>query len=104
MSEIITIPQSTSEPWTNFIDLGPFYDHFGAAKMAVLTSADAGVKAIVGDCNIRKWIDLDDQQVTDSLTYIASKVAAVTPAIQAAVLVKPVPEKDNFALRKLYFS
>jgi hypothetical protein len=90
--------------WTNYTDLGPFYDRFGAAKMAVLTSADAGVKAIIGDCNIRKWIDMDDPQVASSIAYIASKVPSVTPAIQAAVMLKPVPEKDNFALRKLYFS
>ena len=35
-----------ADPAEWFIDLGPFYDRFGAAKMAVLTSTDAGVKAI----------------------------------------------------------
>ena len=90
--------------WENYIDLGPFYDRFSTAKMAVLTSPDAGVQAIIGDCNIRKWIDLDQADVASSIAYIASKVGALTPAIQAAILAKPVDQKDNFALRKTYFS
>ena len=86
------------------IDVGPFYDRFGAAKMAVLTSTDAGVKAIMADVQIRKWIDLQRADVATSLTYIGSVVAALTPAIQTAILTTPVSAEDNLALRKLYFS
>ena len=87
-----------------FIDVGPFYDRFGAAKMAVLTSTDAGVKAIMADVQIRKWIDLQRADVASSLAYIGSVVAALTPAIQAAILTTPVTAEENLALRKLYFS
>ena len=86
------------------LDLGPFYDRFGAAKMAVLTSADVGVQAILKDVTIRKWIDLQNPEVAQSLAYIGTKVAAVTPALQAAILTTPVNSIENLALRKLYFS
>ena len=46
------------DPCQWLIDIGPFYDRFGTAKMAVLTSSDAAVKAIMQDVNIRKWVDL----------------------------------------------
>ena len=85
------------------LDLGPFYDRFGAAKMPVLTSPDATVKAIIADCNVRKWIDLQNPDVANGLAYIGSVVAALTPAIQAAILTTPVAAEENRALRKLYF-
>ncbi len=93
-----------ADPTAWFIDVGPFYDRFGAAKMAVLTSADAGVKAIMSDVQIRKWIDLQRADVASSLAYIGSVVAALTPAIQTAILTTPVSAEENLALRKLYFS
>ena len=93
-----------ADPAEWFIDLGPFHDRFGAAKMAVLTSTDAGVKAIMADVQIRKWIDLQRADVASSLAYIGSVVAALTPAIQTAILTTPVTAEENLALRKLYFS
>ena len=89
--------------WQWYIDIGPFFDRFGAAKMAVLTSADAGVQAIIKDVQIRKWLDLKLPEVAQSLAYVGSKVAAVTPAVQAAVLNTPVAAAENLALRRLYF-
>lgn len=86
------------------IDIGPFFDRFGAAKMAVLTSADAGVKAILADTQVRKWIDLQRTDVAQSVAYIGTVVAAVTPALQTAILTTPVTHEENLALRKLYFS
>jgi hypothetical protein len=96
-------PPVVVDPCEWFIDLGPFYDRFGAAKMAVLTSADAGVKAIVGDTNIRKWIDLERADVASGLAYIGSVVPELTPALQTAILTTPVTAEENMALRKLYF-
>ena len=97
----VTVPQADPCEW--LIDIGPFFDRFGAAKMAVLTSADAGVKAIVQDTVIRKWIDLQRADVASGLAYIGSVVAAVTPALQTAVLTTPVTDEENMALRKTYF-
>lgn len=93
-----------ADPCQWLIDIGPFYDRFGAAKMAVLTSADAGVKAILQDVNIRKWVDLTRPDVAQSLAYVGSKVPTVTPELQTAILTAPVAPVENVALRKLYFS
>lgn len=104
LRELRFTPTTAADPTAWFIDIGPFFDRFGPAKMAVLTSTDAGVKAIIADVSIRKWIDLQKPEVASSLTYIGSVVASVTPALQTAILTTPVDPADNLALRKLYFS
>ena len=86
------------------IDIGAFFDRFGAAKMAVLTSADAGVKAILADTQVRKWVDLKRADVAQSVAYVGTAVAAVTPALQTAILTTPVGPEENLALRKQFFS
>ena len=93
-----------ADPCEWLIDIGPFFDRFGAAKLAVLTSADATVKAILQDIQVRKWIDLKRADVASSLAYVGTKVPAVDAALQAAILNTPVDPVDNLALRKLYFS
>lgn len=87
-----------------YIDIGPFYDRFGAAKMSVLTNPDAGLKAILSDLNIRKWVDLQRADVAQALAYVGSIVPAVDATLQAAILTTPVADIENLALRKLYFS
>ena len=98
---VITPPVDPCE-W--LIDIGPFFDRFGAAKLAVLTSADATVKAILQDIQVRKWIDLKRADVASSLAYVGTKVPAVDATLQAAILNTPVDPVDNLALRKLYFA
>ncbi len=89
--------------WEWFIDIGPFYDRFGSAKMDVLTSQDAGVRAIISDLNVRKWVDLKRPDVAQALQYVAMAIPSVTPAMQSSILNTPVTEFENLALRTLYF-
>lgn len=96
-------PTPPADPCEWLIDLGPFYDRFGVAKMAVLTSTDAGVKAIMADVSIRKWIDLQRADVASSLVYIGTVVPSVDATLRAAILTTPVTLDENRALRKLYF-
>ena len=93
-----------AKPWEWLIDVGAFFDRFGAAKMAVLISADAGVKAILADTQVRKWVDLQRPDVAQSVAYIGTVVATVTPALQTAILTTPVSPEENLALRKQFFS
>ena len=79
-------------------------DRATTAKLAILTSTDATVKAIVQDMMARKWIDLERADVATSLAYIGSVVAELTPQLQTAILTTPVTAEENLALRKLYFS
>ena len=97
-------PEPTAAPTEWLIDIGPFFDRFGAAKMAVLTSTDAGVKAILADLQVRKWIDLQREDVFLGLQYVGSVVPEVTAELQATIMTTPVAEVENLALRKLYFS
>ena len=97
------IPE-TSKPWEWLIDPGPFFDRFGAAKMAVLTSAAPGVQAIIKYTQICKWLDLKSPEVAQSVAYIGTRVPAVTAELQDAILNTPVAPDENLALRKLYFS
>lgn len=103
-TEVIETAPVVVDPCEWLIDIGPFFDRFGAAKMAVLTSADAGVKAILQDIQVRKWIDLKRADVASSLAYVGTKVPAVDAALQTAILNTPVSVADNLAIRKLYFS
>ena len=99
-----TLVQVPAQPWEWLIDIGPFFDRFGTAKMAVLTSADPGVQAIIKDVQIRKWLDLKLPELALSVAYVGTKVPAVTAKLQNAILNTPVAEAENLALRKLYFS
>lgn len=103
MSNVIAIPQPIDNTTEWFIDLGPFFDRFAGAKMAVLTSTNSGVKALISDIQVRKWIDLQRQDVIDALAYIGSVVPSVTAELQAAILTAPVASEENLALRRLYF-
>lgn len=85
------------------IDIGSFFDRFGAAKMAVLMSADAGVQAIIKDTQVRKWLDLKLPEVAQSLVYVAGKVPEVTPELQDSIINTPVSDHENLSLRRLYF-
>ena len=105
--ELVPPPAPVPEPpkpYATFIDIGPFYDRFGAAKMAVLTSQDPAVRAILADLNIRKWIDLARPDVAQALQHVGSVVTQVTPELQATILNTAIAPEENLALRKLYFS
>lgn len=95
---------ASANPTEWLIDIGPFFDRFGAAKMDVLVSDDAGVQAIIKDVQVRKWLDLKLPEVAQSLAYVSSKVPSVTPALQDEILSTPVGAHENLSLRKLYFS
>lgn len=96
-------PEPVLPVWQWYIDIGPFFDRFGSAKMQVLTSSDPGVQAILKDIQVRKWIDLKIPEVSQSLVYVASKIPSVTQELQESILNTPVADSENLALRKVYF-
>ena len=104
---VVETPEPPAPPtpeWEWYIDIGPFFDRFGAAKMAVLTSADVGVQAVLKDTQVRKWLDLRLPEIEQSVQYIASKVPALTTELQDQIVNTKPEEHENLALRKLYFS
>ena len=102
--EVPEPPAPAAPVWEWHIDIGPFFDRFGAAKMAVLTCSDTGVQAILKDTQVRKWLDLRLPEIEQSVQYIASKVPALTAELQDQIVNTKPAEHENLALCKLYFS
>lgn len=98
-----SIPQASTDPCECLIDIGSFFDRFGAAKMDVLTSDDVNVKAVVTDAMARHWIDLKLPEVALGLRLIGMMVPSVTLELQDAILNAPVTLDENRVLRRLYF-
>lgn len=96
-------PIPVGQPWEWFIDIGPFFDRFGAQKLAVLGLTNGTVQAILRDVQVRKWIDLKRPDVAQALAVIGNFVPAVNAAMQTAILTTPVTAEENLALRKMYF-
>lgn len=99
-----TEPTQSTPEYKWFIDPGSFRDRFGAAKTAVLTSTDAGIRALLEDMQGRPWIDLQRADVAGGLAYIGSVVGAVTPSLQTQILTTEPTAFEQLVLRKLYFS
>lgn len=97
-------PEPVPDPAAWLIDIGPFMDRFGAAKMDVLSSTNATIGAILKDMFARKWIDLKRSDVAMAITIIGSIVPSVTADLRTAILTTPVAHEENLALRKLFFS
>lgn len=61
------------------ISVGAFFDRFSAQKYPILASADAGVKALITDCSVRKYIDLDNPALPYGLDMLVSAGYAIVP-------------------------
>lgn len=100
-----TPPAPLPDPCEWLIDIGPFFDRFGAAKMAVLVSANATAQALVKDLQVRKWIDLQRADVAAGIdALIALAIPGVTSGLKTTILTTPVSAEENMALRRVYFA
>lgn len=67
------------------ITVGAFFDRFGAHKWPILADTNPGVQALVKDCSVRAWINLDDPQLDGGLDMLVDAGHAIDPvAIQTA--------------------
>ena len=99
------VPAPVVNPTEWLIDVGPFFDRFGPAKLAVLSSSDAAVRALVTDLQVRKWIDLKRADVAQGIDLLISKsIPGLDAALKSAILTPPAQPMENLALRKDYFS
>lgn len=97
-------PEQVPPVYEWFIDIGPFFDRFGAQKLPVLMSTNPTLQAILKDVQVRKWVDLKRPDVAGALLYIGSQITQVDAAMRTAILNTPVTAEENLALRKQYFS
>ena len=97
-------PAPSVDPAEWLIDVGPFFDRFGAAKMALLMSTNTTVRALVADLQVRKWVDLKRPAVSAGIdALIQLGVPGVNAALKTAILATPVTAEENLALRVQFF-
>ena len=63
-------PAPEPGPTPKHISVGAFFDRFGAHKYPILSSTDLGVKALIQDCSVRKYIDLDNPDLPAGLQML----------------------------------
>ena len=82
---VYSAPEFVAPPVTEVrhIGVGAFFDRFGTQKYPILASADPGVKALITDCSVRKYIDLDNP----ALPYGLAMLVAAGFAIDAEAVV-----------------
>jgi len=106
----VTIPIDPAE-W--LIDNAPFTDRLEPYKYQIDTHTDPFIQYFNRDLSRRKYVDLKDPRVAIPLGYMAGRavpgvgtIAApiFSEAFMAGVLTTPVAIKENYALRKVYFS
>jgi len=106
--QIFTPPPAPVQTYdtTWLLDVGAFFDRFGAVKMAILTSTDTTVKAIVTDAMSRKWIDLKRTDLAQALNSLVGLLSAqgMTAALRDSIINTPAAPNEQLALIKLYFS
>ena len=76
---IFIAPTPVIAPVLRHTSVGAFFDRFGAQKYPILASADAGVKALITDCSVRKYIDLDNPALPYGLDMLVSAGYAIVP-------------------------
>jgi hypothetical protein len=91
------------DPAINLIDVGSFFDRFGASKMAILTSQDIVIKAMILDITVRPYIDLTNQDLITGLGYITTVLPQFTTAKVTEILTTPITYEESSVLRRLYF-
>ena len=65
------------------IDVGSFFDRFGEAKLAILSSDNTVVKAMIMDASVRKYIALVERK--DELTQMLGLLQTLVPGISLDV-------------------
>ncbi|KQR55629.1 hypothetical protein ASF94_04285 [Acidovorax sp. Leaf160] len=68
MAEQLPLTPSPQSP--RHISVGAFFDRFGPAKWAILADESAQVRAVVRDASVRKFIDLDNDDLPAGLAII----------------------------------
>ena len=105
--------QPPVDPCEWLLDVAPFTDRLEPYKFQIDTHTDPFIQYFNRDLSRRKYVDLRDPRVETALDYMAGQTVAgigtiATPIFDSAfvegVLSTPVILKENFALRKAYFT
>ena len=84
-------PAQAIDPAMWRIDVGSFFDRFGDAKLAILSSENPVVKAMITDASVRKYISLIErnEELTQMLALMQSLVPGITLDVTAILETEP---------------
>lgn len=72
-----TFHEPAPSPARRYVTVGAFFDRFGSAKYQILASTIPQVQALVTDCTVRKYIDLDNEDLHVGLVSLQSAGFAI---------------------------
>ncbi len=80
-------------PEVRHITVGAFFDRFGAAKWGILADTTATVQAVIKDASVRKYIDLDNPELSGGIALLvaAGHDVDATSIINAPVQAHELP-------------
>jgi hypothetical protein len=84
--------QQFAPPQPHHITVGAFFDRFGSKKWAILADSDPGVQALIKDCSVRKFIDLDNPELPFGLDLL---IAAGHDIDKDAILFTTITESER---------
>ena len=82
----------TPTPALRHISVGAFFDRFGAQKYPILASHELMVQALIKDCTVRTFIDLDRADLPMGLQMLVQAGFAIDPE---AVLTAPILDNER---------
>ena len=73
------------------IDVGSFFDRFGDAKLAILSSENPIVKAMITDASVRKYISLIErkEELTQMLGLLQTLVSGISLDVATILETEP---------------
>lgn len=91
--QFIALPEPPAPPEQRFIFVGSFFDRFGTHKWPILADANPMVQALVKDCQVRRYIDLDNPELPSGLGMLVQAGHAIAPN---AVINAPITESERW--------
>ena len=79
-------------PAIRHISIGAFFDRFGAQKYPILASPDLMVQALIKDCTVRTFIDLDRADLSMGLQMLVQAGFTIDPE---AVLTAAIQDNER---------
>lgn len=86
-------PEPPAPPEHRFIFVGSFFDRFGTHKWPILADSNPMVQALVKDCQVRRYIDLDNPELPSGLGMLVQAGHAIDPN---AVINAPITESERW--------
>lgn len=84
-------PPLPASAW--YINIGPFFDRFGAQKLPILSSPDPLVQAVIKDCSVREYIDLLGRRA--EIAQVIGLLQSKGFPVDAAVILDVQPNADE---------